>query len=351
VSGRKVRHNNTPMNVHSTGLALAALMFSYQQVPNTNRPPQSQNPSEPMYELERLSKLEDLTARPVYVLASKDAQIEAARDGKLADRVTVDISDLLIDTTTYRVDWAVLSVGGFLGIGAKHVLVPYSSLDWRPDSNAFALFVTKDQLKLLPEFDASKAVKSGIDEVVLTCHASATAAGFVCPAHSQRNGTVRVQDAKGGIAPSANTEQIEGTAFVRVPQGYVLSSHLQSVDVYALGDDAGSVQFIAVDPTTGAIPFAVINTGGVLGIGENHLLVPTNRLTLVHSLADENDDQGHWCIQLSRDVLNQAPKYTKPEDGITDLKGWDLSKAFFKEACAQHAKPMLRPVAPSGAGA
>lgn len=303
-----------------------------------------------MYVLERINKLDDLTSRPVYILADKEAQIDAARDGKSADRVSVDIADLIIDTNTYKIDWAVLSVGGFLGMGAKHVLVPYGSLDWRADSDAFALYVTKDQLKLLPEFDSSKAIKSGMDGAVRTCAASATSAGFVSPAHSQRQGAVRPQDAKSGVPVTANSELLDGTKFTRVPQDYVLSSHLRGVDVYALNEDAGSVQFIAVDPSTGVLPFVVIDTGGMLGIGENHLMVPTNSLMLVHDLEDEDDDQGHWCIQISKDALNQAPKYTKPENGITDMKSWDTSKAFFKQANDQRAKP-LRPVAPSGAGA
>jgi hypothetical protein len=338
------------MNINATGLALAALMGSQQPIPNTDRLPGNHS-AEPMYALERIHKLDDLTSRPVYVLASKEDQIDAARDGKSADRVSVDISDLLVDTVSCKVDWAVLSVGGFLGIGAKHVLVPFGSLEWRQDSNAFALYVTKDQLKLLPEFDAAKAVKNGIDGVVRSCSVSATSAGFVCPPHSQRPGLVNTQEAKKGAPVGSTPELISGTKFARVSQDYVLSSHLRGVDVYALDEDAGSVQFIALDPTTGAAPFAVISTGGMLGIGENHVMVPTNRLCLVHSLEDQDDDQGRWCVQVTKETLNLAPKYIKPESALAELKGWDASQAFFKEACEQRSKALPSPVVPAGAGA
>ena len=44
-----------------------------------------------------------------------------------------------------------LSVGGFLGMGTKYVVVPYSSLQVR-DKKMMLPGATKDSLKALPEF-------------------------------------------------------------------------------------------------------------------------------------------------------------------------------------------------------
>lgn len=338
------------MNIHATGLALAALMATQQPKPLTAPLHQAEFPQEPVYVLERLTKLNDLISRPVYVLADKEAQIEAARDGKSPERTKVDISNLLINTESYKIDWAVLSVGGFLGMGSRHVLVPYTSLAWREESDAFALYVTRDQLKLLPEFDSSKAARDGIDFTVRTCAASARSAGFVCPAVSPQPHKPGTGEVSPG-APAQNEEQpVAGSNFVRVRQEYVLSSRLQNSDVYALGEEAGSVDFIAIDPVDGALPFAVISSGGMLGVGEHHMLVPASSLLLCHRPDDKDDDQGFWCIPLSKEALSQAPRYTKPEEGIVDQKAWDVAKSFYREAGAARAKLNKPVVAPSGAG-
>jgi hypothetical protein len=49
---------------------------------------------------------------------------------------------------------AVIDVGGFLGIGAKPVAVPFADLDWMRDEDGDVHAVTawtKDQLKAMPE--------------------------------------------------------------------------------------------------------------------------------------------------------------------------------------------------------
>jgi sporulation protein YlmC with PRC-barrel domain len=64
---------------------------------------------------------------------------------------TVGTVDDLIVTPNEKVPFAVLSVGGFLGMGTKYVVVPYSSLQL--SSNHMMLpGATKDSLKSLPDF-------------------------------------------------------------------------------------------------------------------------------------------------------------------------------------------------------
>ena len=67
---------------------------------------------------------------------------------------TVGKIDDLIVTPTEKVPFAVLSVGGFLGIGTKYVVVPYSSLKVK-DNEMVLPGATKDLLKALPDFKYS----------------------------------------------------------------------------------------------------------------------------------------------------------------------------------------------------
>jgi len=64
---------------------------------------------------------------------------------------TVGTIDDLIVTPTEKVPFAVLSVGGFLGMGTKYVVVPFSSLQVK-DKQMVLPGVTKDSLMALPEF-------------------------------------------------------------------------------------------------------------------------------------------------------------------------------------------------------
>ena len=63
------------------------------------------------------------------------------------------IDDLIV-TPGERVPFAVLSVGGFLGMNTKYVVVPYSALEVR-NKQMVLRGATKEYLKGLPEFDYS----------------------------------------------------------------------------------------------------------------------------------------------------------------------------------------------------
>lgn len=65
--------------------------------------------------------------------------------------VTVGTIDDLIITPNDKIPYAVLSVGGFLGMGSKYVVVPFSSLQVK-DKQMVLPGATKDSLKALPEF-------------------------------------------------------------------------------------------------------------------------------------------------------------------------------------------------------
>ena len=64
---------------------------------------------------------------------------------------TVGTIDDLIVTPSEKVPFAVLSVGGFLGMGTKYVVVPYNSLKVH-DKKMMLPGATKESLKALPEF-------------------------------------------------------------------------------------------------------------------------------------------------------------------------------------------------------
>ncbi|HEX4241152.1 MAG TPA: PRC-barrel domain-containing protein [Steroidobacteraceae bacterium] len=63
------------------------------------------------------------------------------------------IKELMIDMSSGRISYAVLSFGGFLGMGDRLFAVPWQALQLDTNNKRFVLNVSKDRLKDAPGFD------------------------------------------------------------------------------------------------------------------------------------------------------------------------------------------------------
>lgn len=86
----------------------------------------------------------------MYLSASslKGTKIRNASDEDLGD-----IEDLMINTADGSVEYAVVSFGGFLGMGDKLFAVPLQAFKVDTDNEKLILNETKDRLKSAPGFD------------------------------------------------------------------------------------------------------------------------------------------------------------------------------------------------------
>lgn len=64
-----------------------------------------------------------------------------------------DIKDFMVDMNTGTIRYAVLSFGGFLGMGDKLFAVPWNALTLDTNNHRFVLNVAKETLKDAPGFD------------------------------------------------------------------------------------------------------------------------------------------------------------------------------------------------------
>ena len=64
-----------------------------------------------------------------------------------------ELEEIMLDVTTGRIAYAVLSTGGFLGLGDKLFAIPWGALTMDPENKRFILDVDKEQLKQAPGFD------------------------------------------------------------------------------------------------------------------------------------------------------------------------------------------------------
>ena len=64
-----------------------------------------------------------------------------------------DIKEIVIDPSTGRVAYVVVSFGGFLGMGEKLFAIPFSSFEYNLANNEYVLHVPKERLENAPGFD------------------------------------------------------------------------------------------------------------------------------------------------------------------------------------------------------
>jgi len=80
-----------------------------------------------------------------------------------------DIKEIMLDTFSGKVCYAVLSFGGFLGMGEKLFAVPWDALKLDTEHKRFVLNMEKDRLEKAPGFDKNNwpdmADQSWVDEV------------------------------------------------------------------------------------------------------------------------------------------------------------------------------------------
>ena len=279
-------------------------------------------------------------------LAPTDAQRrEAATDGEKAEGATGSVTDVLIARDGGSLEWAVLSIGGLLGIGDKTVVVPCRALRWHAADECFALDVSKQQLEALPEFDLDEARESGLADSVKLAHEtwktlrkSAAHDGESDRGAAKAGGREMDMDraaadasaARSRDGEQARTAQIDGKTYVPARDRLLCASDVASWDVYARQQEFGSVSKALVDCAQHRVGFVVIGHGGVAGIGKTEYLVPFDAL---HLRARTDDDSARvWLVDRSAAELERAPKYEKPSDGHVDPAALRAAREMRKDS-------------------
>jgi sporulation protein YlmC with PRC-barrel domain len=85
----------------------------------------------------------------------------------------------------------------------------------------------------------------------------------------------------------------------------IIGAKVESAD----GKDLGKVEALLIDPKEGKVTHAVVGLGGVLGIGEEKVVVPYTALKMTTS------ERGRKArITADQAALETAPKYVKASD-------------------------------------
>jgi len=76
-----------------------------------------------------------------------------------------DIKDVILDKLSNSILFAVVSFGGFLGMAEKYHPIPWASLDYDEEQNAYVVSYTKEELQAAPAGSIDEL--TGADELLL----------------------------------------------------------------------------------------------------------------------------------------------------------------------------------------
>jgi hypothetical protein len=95
---------------------------------------------------------QDANVKETHDLIASD-KVEGTKVYDLAGEHIGAVERLLIEKRSGKVSYAVLSFGGFLGIGDNHYPLPWSKLNYDETLGGYKVDVSRDQLEGAPQYD------------------------------------------------------------------------------------------------------------------------------------------------------------------------------------------------------
>jgi sporulation protein YlmC with PRC-barrel domain len=152
-----------------------------------------------------------------------------------------------------KVDSVILGVGGFLGLGERHVRVAWKDLRVSDNGEKVVINATKDQLKAMAPYTYRDAKLRG----QVFSDTGPYTADRVTPAPADRTASTTATESTGDF--NAN--------------GAISGNALIGAKVHnAAKETVGSIEDVYLD-TKGAVESVVVSVGGFLGVGNKHVAV------------------------------------------------------------------------------
>ena len=181
---------------------------------------------------------------------------------KIVNRAGEDlgkIEELMIDLGNGRIAYAVLSFGGFLGMGDKLFAIPWQALTLRPHEHAFLLDIPKDVLERAEGFEK--------DRWPLTREElSRTYTYYGYHPYWQIGVTGQTESQK--MAPMETMVERDNPDFLSA------STIKGDKVVNRAGEDLGKIEELMIDLTDGRIAYAVLSLADSWVWAANYLLFP-----------------------------------------------------------------------------
>lgn len=253
-------------------------------------------------------------------VARSDGHLASAMIGETVYNGTGDdaenigeVNDLVLNAEG-NLDFVVIGVGGFLGLGEKDIAVSYSDLQWveRDGDRWLVAPYTKDQLTAQTEFDrrpyqmtpATTAAAPAPATTDTMAAAPATDGTTAAPAPATTDNMATAPAADGTTAapapgttdtmaqaPATDTTQtaaIDRSTLTEMPAGTIRAEELVGTTVYGANEaNVGSIGDVILTQD-GQAEAVIIDVGGFLGLGAKEVAVGMDQLAF---MADANGNK------------------------------------------------------------
>lgn len=263
------------------------------------------------------------------------------------------VSDIVVDVDETQIDYVIVDIGGFLGIGGKLVAVPYDRVEVRTQAetgmqeegtseatqepmttgtpeegdaagaedqpeNAIIVNATQEELEQAPEFDPEMLPELGEP----AADWDADIQSFWTSGVTATEGTETPEAEATPVQEAVTTETPEATESVGQVtaaelQGVVLASDLIGMDILGSQEDAiATVEDIIVEPDGGNVQYLVISVSGIEALEGNWILIPLEGLGL-------DADNQVLVLHVDEQVLVGAPAFEADQLPDTTEADWD----------------------------
>jgi sporulation protein YlmC with PRC-barrel domain len=101
-----------------------------------------------------MASLDDTTDPSGKLIAAHKVQGTSVNNTALEKLGTVE--DIMIDKASGRIAYAVLSFGGFLGIGDRYYPLPWEKLEYNPELGGYVVDIDRAMLEGAPSYSDTK---------------------------------------------------------------------------------------------------------------------------------------------------------------------------------------------------
>lgn len=211
------------------------------------------------------------------------------------------IKDVVVDPESGRVAYAVLSFGGFMGLGNKLFAIPWQSMQMQAD-DLVTLDIEKAQLKESEGFDEGNWPNMADQKWATATH--------------ERFGQKPYWDVDVEIN-GENVDNMGNKEAVRALQVCKLSDIIGQKIENNMDKNLGDVNDVVLDSHRGQIAYAVLGVGGVIGIGEDLIAVPWDKLDV--TVVDKDTT---IRLAMSEQELKDGPHFAKDQWPNADDKDY-----------------------------
>ena len=201
------------------------------------------------------------------------------------------IEDIVVDATSGRILYGVLSFGGFAGMGDKFFAIPWSSLQLPSDNSKIVLNVDKDQLKGAPGFDKKNWPNFADEQYATTTYKYYN----VTPYWQTEGRETRLITEKSTDGKVTTYRE----RWYQPARNWQKSNDLIGKDVKnSQHEDLGRISDLSLDPETGRILY------GILSFKGKYYSIPYSALTL-------SSDSKNFILDVSKDQLKDSVAFEK----------------------------------------